>query len=294
MRQTRLLLTGASGFLGWNIAQVADSEWEVHGVVNKNASGLASREYQLDLTDESATKALIDRIDPQVIIHTAATSNANFCEANPEAAYRINVDSTRFLARYAADKNIRFVFTSTDLVFDGTKGFYSENDPCNPVNTYGYQKVAAEEAIAKVNPDGVICRMPLLFGYSATANQSFLSGFLAKLRNNEELFFFTDEYRTPLGGQSAANGLLHAALHFPGGRYHMGGKKRLSRYDFGLLMSKTFGLDIKMIKPASQKDFKFAAERPPDVSLNSEKATKLGFAPMETEEELDSLKKRFA
>ena len=130
--------------------------------------------------------------------------------------------------------SIPYVFTSTDLVFDGLNPPYKETDPVSPVNLYGEQKVMAERGILVRYPVAAICRMPLMFGVATPPATSFMQPFMQTLREGKELSLFTDEFRTPVSGKTAAQGLLLALAI--SGIIHLGGKERVSRYDFGRLL----------------------------------------------------------
>ncbi|GAB4152163.1 MAG: SDR family oxidoreductase [Cyanobacteria bacterium J069] len=273
-----LLITGISGFLGWHLYQAARHTWTIYGTYQTRPVSFANATtLALDLTNAAALKQTLQDLRPDAVIHTAALSQPNACQAQPELAHRINVLASLNLAGFCADAGIPLAFTSTDLVFDGHHAPYREADPVCPVSRYGEQKAAAEVGILKRHPQAAVCRMPLMFGNAPTA-PSFLQPFLQKLRDGETLRLFTDEFRTPISGRDAAKGLL-LALEKVQGIVHLGGPERLSRYEFGLHMAAAFGLSIDPISPCRQADVPMPAPRPPDVSMDSRYAFSLGYAP---------------
>jgi dTDP-4-dehydrorhamnose reductase len=273
----KILITGASGFLGWNLCQIARTEWEVHGTYHQQPVEISDVNiHQLDLTNFDRVKGAIRSIAPDAIIHTAAASQPNFCQEYPEKSYQINVSAAQLLAKICADRQIPFVFTSTDLVFDGTQPPYSETNPVSPINIYGEQKVAAEREISRVYPDATICRMPLMFGIAPATATSFIQPWIESLASGQRLQLFVDEFRTPVSATTAAKGLL-MALKLSPGIIHLGGQERISRYDFGCLLAEVFGLDLALISPISQRDLQMTAPRAADVSLDSTKAIDLGY-----------------
>lgn len=286
----KLLVTGASGFLGWNICRVAASQWEVYGTYNSKAVEIPGVNIiQLDVANFQALKIVIEQIKPTAIIHAAAQSKPNYCELNPDETYPINVTASVNLAGLCADYSISCAFTSTDLVFNGLNPPYKETDPVSPVSIYGEQKVAAERGMLERNPNIAVCRMPLMFGKASPHAGSFIQGFIQGLKAGKELKLFTDEYRTSVSATTAAKGLL-LAVEKARGILHLGGKERMSRYDFGRLMAEIFELPIEKIKPCLQQDVQMPASRPPDVSLDSSKAFKLGYQPLLMREELEALR----
>ena len=239
----KLLITGASGFLGWYLCQLANKEWDVYGSYFSHSLEIPGiKLLKLDLTDFAEVKRVFREIQPAAVIHTAAQSQPNYCQTHVQESLLINVTASLSLAELCADNSIPYVFTSTDLVFDGLKGNYQETDSVNPVNIYGEHKAMAEVEILKRYPQAAICRMPLMFGNATPTATSFLQSFIKTLREGQELKLFTDEFRTPVNGKTAAEGLL-LALNKVQGIVHLGGKERISRYDFGRLLVEIFKIN---------------------------------------------------
>ncbi|AFZ35733.1 dTDP-4-dehydrorhamnose reductase [Stanieria cyanosphaera PCC 7437] len=283
----KLLITGVSGFLGWNIYQLAKSQWQVYGTCYSHYNLYSQQNIiKTDLTDLVALKNLFKTIDPSAVIHTAAASKPNFCQTNPIESYEINVTASMNLAHLCAEYQIPCIFTSTDLVFDGQNPPYSETDPVSPISYYGEQKVVAEQQMLEIYPATAVCRMPLMFGMPSPTANSFIQGFIDNLQTGKELNLFIDEFRTPVSGTMAAQGLLLALEQQVSGLLHLGGKERISRYQFGLLLAETMGFSTDLIKPCRQKDVVMAAPRSPDTSLHSSKAFALGYQPLSLKEQL--------
>jgi len=282
----KLLVTGASGFLGWNICQEAKKNWDVHGTVFSNPVKVPGVNIvRIDLTDFKAFKKVFNEIGPDAVIHTAAATSPNYCQEHPDEAEKMNVDAAVNLAGLCADKKIPFAFTSTDLVFDGLNAPYREEDPVCPVNIYGAQKVRAEEGILKKYPSAAVCRLPLMFGEPATVASGFFQSMIKAIKEGDELHLFVDEFRTPVSGQTAARGLL-LAIEKAGGLLHLGGKERISRFNFGLLMMDVLNVSEARLVRCSQKEIKMSAPRAPDISLDSSRAFALGYDPLPLREQL--------
>lgn len=219
----RLLLTGASGFLGWNICRTASGMWDIFGTTFSHpAQKTDIKTQRIDLTNFKELKRLFHTISPDVVIHTAAARDPNYCQSNPVESRGINVDAAINIAGLCADHDIPCVFTSTDLVFDWLDAPYAETDPVCPVCVYGEQKALAEKAMLRSSPKAVICRIPLMFGLPGPVATSFIQPMIKAMREGQAIDLFVDEFRTPVSAKSAASGLF-LALEKVEGIIHLGG-----------------------------------------------------------------------
>ncbi|WGV26081.1 SDR family oxidoreductase [Halotia branconii] len=285
----KLLITGASGFLGWHICELAKQKWEVYGTYSSHELEISGiKLLKVDLTNYQQLKDIFSDIAPAAVIHTAAQSQPNFCQTHPQESHIINVTTSCNIAGLCADYTVPCAFTSTDLVFNGLNAPYQETDSICPVNIYGEQKVMAEIGMLERYPQTAVCRMPLMFGAKTPTAKSFIQPFIQTLQAGKELSLFIDEFRTPVNAVTAAKGLL-LALEKVNGYIHLGGKERISRYDFGQLLTEVFQLPTTGLKSCRQADVKMAAPRPADVSLNSSKAFALGYQPLSLKQELQTL-----
>ena len=228
----------------------------------------------------------VDELFPDAILHTAAISDSNYCQANPTESHAINVEASVTLARLANERNIPMIFVSSDLVFDGNQAPYTETDAPNPLSAYGEQKAKAEEKILATCPKATVCRVPLMFGDSGPFAKSILQYTLRNLQQGIKMNLFVDEFRTPANAASVAKGFFLALKHQPR-ILHLGGVERISRYDFGVLIAGVFGLDSSLITPTKRAELNLPMPRPADVSLNSQKAMKLGYSPVSIKQELN-------
>lgn len=285
----KLLITGASGFLGWHLCQLAKQEWEIYGTYLSHPLEIPEMKIlQANLTNFQELKRIFNDVKPEAVIHTAAHSQPNFCQTHPEESHAINVIASCNIAGLCADNSIPCAFTSTDLVFDGLNAPYRETDAVCPVNLYGEQKAIAEAGMLERYPMTAVCRMPLMFGAATPTAKSFIQPFIQTLEAEKELNLFIDEFRTPVSGTTAAKGLL-LALEKVNGIIHLGGKERISRYDFGQILVEVLQLPATRLKSCRQQDVKMAAPRPTDVSLDSSKAFALGYQPLSVREELEAI-----
>ncbi len=286
----RLLITGAGGFLGWNLCRELVKTWEIVGTVRSEPVPLDYvRSIALDLTDPAVLRRTFRDVRPEAVIHAAAASRPDRCQQEPARTARINVEVPVLLAELCADSRIPLVFTSSDLVFDGRHPPYREEDPVSPLSVYGEQKAEAEAEILKRCPSAVVCRMALMFGEAGPTGASFLQPMVRALRRGEALKLFVDEVRTPLSGRDAAAGLA-LALESASGILHLGGPERISRYRFGRLLAQVLEIPEAKLVPTLRRDVKTPAPRPADVSLECSKARRLGFRPKSPFEALKDLR----
>jgi dTDP-4-dehydrorhamnose reductase len=286
----RLLITGAGGFLGWNLCRELGDRWEIVGTVRSRLAPMEGiQTIELDLTHAESVRELFHTVRPHALIHAAAAAKPDFCQLHPVESEKINVDASVLMASLCAERAIPMVFTSTDLVFDGHHPPYREEDTVSPVSIYGEQKAKAEAGILRRYPNAVVCRMALMFGDGGPHASSFLGPMIRSMQRREELRLFTDEVRTPLSGHDAAKGIA-LALERASGLLHLGGRERMSRYEFGILASKVFDLPNAVITPSLQRDVPTPAPRSVDVSLDSSRAWRLGFRPARIEHALKVLR----
>jgi len=285
----KLLVTGASGFLGWNLCRMAQGRWDVYGLARRNQNQLQGVDLRrADLTRFKEIKENLQEIRPDALIHAAAESNPNFCQLYPAASHGINVEATLNLASLCADLRIPFAFISSDLVFNGLKPPYSENDPVCPVCIYGEQKAEAERAVLERYPRALVCRMALMFGDAGQGAASFIQPLINDMKNGRQINLFTDEFRTPVSATNAAQGIL-LALSKTNGIVHLGGLERICRFDFGKLLRDILGAPNARLNACTRQSIEMAAPRPADVSLSSSRAMALGFKPGSLREELKRL-----
>lgn len=283
----KLLVTGASGFLGWSICQAAQ-DWQVFGTYHAREVNVPNcRLSKVDITDPVALQQLISTLQPDAVIHTAAISKPNVCQVEPNLSYQINVSASLLLTDLCAEAAIPCVFTSTDQVFSGNEAPYRETDRPNPVNLYGEHKVLAEQGMRQRHSQVSICRLPLMYGVVPHA-ASFIQPFIQAIKAQEKLQLFVDEVRTPASGDDVAAGLLLALKHrLP--LLHLGGPESLTRFEMGQILAEVIGCSQSQLYPCSQSDVSMAATRPANVSLDSTLARSLGFQPRSFKIELQRL-----
>lgn len=275
---SQLLIIGGSGFLGWHLVKAAAAQYDVSWTYCQHALNIAASPdaYRLDIQQPDEIRAVIEQVEPEVIIHTAAMTNADLCETHRSLAYSLNVTGTRNVAECAEEAGATLVYISTDLVFDGTHGNYRERSATKPVNYYGETKLAGERVVKEITSKYLIARVALMYGNGNGVHGCFTDWMRNGLQQGRDLTLFTDQYRTPLYANDAAQAILELAEKSPENEtYHLGGSERLNRYEFGQKFCQIFGYDPKHLRAVAMNDIPSLAPRGADCSLNSHKAQKL-------------------
>ncbi len=273
----RILITGASGFLGSHLALSLKNAYEVRGTFARRPVDLPGCPMErLDFTSgSSGLSALIERFRPDVVIHAAALIDIDLCEREPVAARRINEDAVRQVASAAAAARARLVYFSTDMVFDGRKGMYAEDDEPSPLTVYGRTKLAGERLALGLCPGSVVARLSLMYGTGSAEHGSFLGWMRARLEKGEALSLFTDQYRTPLYVRDVCRA-VERILRAPGirGLYHLAGPDRMNRFDFGRKTAEVFGFPERLLRPVLMEEMPGLIPRPKDNSMDNRKAVR--------------------
>ncbi len=238
----RILVTGASGLLGINLALEASRDHQVFGLVNDHRLHTAA--FQVvdgDLLIPGTAERLLDEIQPDWVIHCAALANLDACEADPARARQLNTEVPRLLAELVGRGGARLLHVSTDAVFDGLRGDYTEEDIPSPVGVYSQTKLAAEQAVSQANPQAIIARVNL-FGYSLTSKRSLGEFFLYNLQAGKQVMGFTDVIFCPLLANDLAQIFIEMLTLELTGLYHVVSSDYLSKYEFGVRLARCFGL----------------------------------------------------
>ena len=262
----RVVLTGASGQLGAYVRKRLSEGG--HKVLAWSGQQSGAGLTPVDLSDSGAVAGALAEADPEVIIHAGAVSVAEEVRRDPARGRAVNVEATARLADWCARNGRKLVFTSTDLVFDGSKPWYQEDDPTSPVLAYGRTKVEAESSVRAV-AGALIVRLSLLYGPSRSARPTYLDRTVDALRRGEPQTFFEDEFRTPLDLATAAEALVLLAESGASGRIHLAGRERLSRYEHVRRVAEALGFDPALVRSNRQRDATFPEPRPVDVSLDT-------------------------
>lgn len=271
---TRILITGASGLLGVNLALEAANRYEVVGVVHAHALHDPGFEtLQADLLQPGEVARVLDQARPDWVINCAALADLDACEREPQLAQHLNAELPGRLAAETAKRNLRFLHVSTDAVYDGSKGDYREEDAPAPISVYGRTKRLGELAVRGANLRALIVR-PNLFGWSVSGERSLAEFFYNNLSAGNSVRGFTDRFFCPLFVSDLAAVMLELLEKDLNGHYHVVSSNAVSKYDFGVAIAKRFGLDGELIQQASAASSGAAAPRSPNLTLSTAKVAK--------------------
>jgi dTDP-4-dehydrorhamnose reductase len=275
----KLLITGASGLLGINLAMEAMREHEVIGVDRGKLKSAPFRVIKADILNTDEINSILDSTNLDWFINCAALANLEKCEEDPIQARILNTELPRDLAIACAKREIPFTHLSTDSVFDGTKeGMYTEEDEPSPPGVYSQTKLDGERAVQEVNPQAIIARVNF-YGWSLGAKRSLGEFFVNNLSEGRNVNGFTDVIFCPMWVNHLAQTLiamLEKDLH---GLYHVVGAQPMSKYQFGVEVARKFGLSESLIAPQSVESSGLTAKRSHNLWLSIHKlSTDLGHA----------------
>lgn len=280
MSVTRVLVTGAAGLLGGRLASLLGADFSVTAAIHETVGPEALPVVPLDLSSPGSVEQCLDVVRPEAVVHAGAWADANRCEREPDRARAVNVRGTRALAQGCAEKGLRLVVLSTDLVFDGQVGGLEEEAPARPLLIYGRTKLEAEEEAIRLCAGSAVVRVSLVYGRGHGARGTASEAVAWALRRGQPLRLFTDQFRTPVDPESVAEAIAVLLRGTGEGRYHLGGPERVSRFELGQRVACVLGLDPAPIEPVTEARFPVGVPRPADVSLDSSRARReLGFSP---------------
>ena len=264
----RVVITGASGFLGRHLLKKAPKGAEIMACFHRTAIDVLFNGVPLPLNLTNPDWSAIRDFAPDVIIHLAAMARLDDCENNPDLAHQINVTATSTLADLANELNARLIFTSTDLIYDGRNGNYDENDPPNPLNVYAKTKRAAEQYLLEHCHNAVSVRCALIYGTALGGQPTFTEAMIRKLRDGQPVRLFTDELRNPVWVANLAEMLWELTDADYTGPLNIGGPEALSRLEMGRIICQTLTLSEANLVGIRAADLQLKVPRPADCSLS--------------------------
>lgn len=277
----RLLITGSSGLLGSNFNLYIGKKYDTYGIYKTIPNPEIKSQFKIDLSSNEQTQKIIDKIKPDLIVHCAALTNVDLCETDHDLAYRNNVLSTLNIIE-SIPMDIRFIYISTDCLFNGEKGSYKEDDSPSPLNYYAQTKLEGELFVEQKLKNYVILRTTMV-GLNRVKGESFAEWIIKNLEDHQSIGMFYDVKFSPLFIDTLSyyiDNLLN--LKFVG-KINIAACSTLSKYEFGVRLAKGLGKDFSLVKSISVDECNLKAKRPKNMSLDTSLATSI-FGTMPTAE----------
>ena len=293
--KNRILITGSNGMLGQRAVQFYASKENIELLATsvEEKSVIDSVEYvSCDIKSRDEIKKVVYDYCPDFIVHTAAFTNVDLSEKLREDAWKINVKGVEYIAEAARAIDAHIIHISTDYIFDGKEGPYSENAIPNPIGYYGRTKLASENALRIGGTLFTILRTNVLYGIAPNSRPDFVRWVVDSLGKEESIRIVSDQINNPTFIDDLVQGIYKIIEFRKTGVYNIGGQEFLSRYDFTLRIADYFGLDKNLITAITTAELNQPARRPLKSGLVILKAeTELGYKPHTIIESLAAMKK---
>lgn len=270
MTRKKVLVTGALGQLGRSVVDALSGSFRLipADLVSPEEVSYLKDYIKMDISDPFEVERAIKRTNPDVVLNLAAMTDVDGCESDPDRARLINEDGVRNILRCFWGKIIQI---STDYVFNGNNGPYSEDDPVSPTNVYGLTKLNAEKIIQKSSNPWLIVRTNVLFDYTDATGASFVKWVIDSLASGKPIKVVNDQWGNPTWTRGLADCVRILLENDLRGLYNYAGKDFVNRLDFAMLISEIFDLDSSLIKPVSTGELNQLAERPLKGGLKTQK-----------------------
>ena len=271
-----MTITGQEGFIGYHLYNSIKYKHQDIQIIDLNK----------DLfKDDKKIDKVISETD--IIIHLAAMTDVDGCEKNPETAFEINVGATENLLK---NFNGKFIYVSTDYVFDGEEGPYYEDDKVNPVSVYGRTKLYSENLVQESDLEWIILRSNIIFSYNDRTKASFVNWVVDSLKKKQMITVVNDQWNNPTWTNDLANVMSMMIEKNICGIYHYGGGDFLNRYEFAKMIASAFSLNRELIKPITTLELNWLAQRPLKSGLYTNKIElDLGIEPLPIQKALDKM-----
>ena len=272
-KRPKLVITGASGLLGNNLAYCLKDEFDVVGLFYKHPIFIQGVRTQFaDLRSERDIAGIFAQVQPDAVIHCASLTDVELCEADPDLAWEVNVRGAHVVAKALAGSRAKLIYISTDLVYDGEKGDFTEEDPTNPLNQYGRTKLAGEALILE-HAQAMVLRTNI-FGWNIQDKCSLAEWFFRELSLGHKINGFKDVQFSSIYTFELARVIKDLLVLNLSGIFNCASRTAMSKYEFGLKIAELFSFSQDLIEPISVDQFHFAAQRAKDLSLNVSKLSR--------------------
>lgn len=275
MKRKKVVVTGSNGLLGQKLIKllVSKKEYDVFALSrgdNRLHSKSGYTYYNIDLAQEAELEKVLTEIGPDFLVHTAAMTNVDACELNPQECDRMNVEVVEHLVRILKPMNTHLIHLSTDFVFSGLKGsFYTEEDEPDPVNHYGLSKLHSEEVVLASGIPSAILRTVLVYGLVDGNDRSNVVLWVKNsLEQKKDIRVVTDQLRMPTYAEDLAEACWLAIQTRAKGIFNVSSSDLMSIYDLALEVALAFDLDKSLIHAVETEQLSLPARRPVSTGLD--------------------------
>ena len=282
----KILVTGSNGLLGQKITERVLKQKDVELIATSRGENRYPEKSgyvyaDLDICDQARIREVLTKHRPDSVIHTAAMTNVDACEKNKEECYRLNVEAVRYLVSACKDLDIHLIHLSTDFIFDGENGPYSEEDEANPVSYYGQTKLDAEELIQNSSCRAAILRTIIVYGIVNDMSRSNIVLWAkSALEKGDPINVVDDQWRMPTLAEDLAECCILAAKKQAEGVFNASGKDMMSIIDLVREVADYWQLDKSLIMPISSSSLNQPARRPKRTGFILDKTIReLGYQP---------------
>ncbi len=269
----KLLVVGSSGLVGGRVLEIAKDRYQIFGTyANHTIKGYNN--FKLDARNRTDVFRLIEKIKPNCVIDTHSLTNLDYCETHQEETWAVNVDGSRNLAEACKNFGSKYIFISTDSVFDGRKvKKYTEKDKPHPLNYYSKTKAVIEYMLSMLDMDYIVARSAVIYGSGAQSSRvNFVTWLIDKLEKHEQVNIVNDQKSNPTFADSLAEFILKLYEKDETGLFHVTGNECISRYDFSMEIARRFNFDKSLITPIITAQLNQVAMRSSCVNMAVEKA----------------------
>jgi dTDP-4-dehydrorhamnose reductase len=295
----KILITGSNGLLGQKLIKLLANKDNVELLAtSKGVNRINDKRgylYQsLDITNKEEVLNVVNGLQPDAIINTAALTNVDACESDKELCWDLNVNAVKYLVEASEKNDTHLIHLSTDFVFDGENGPYKEEDQPKPLSYYGKSKYEAEKILEASNIKWSIARTIIVYGIVDDMSRSNIVLWAKEaLEKGNPLTIVDDQFRSPTLAEDLAMGCYLIAEKEAEGVYHLSGKDVMSIIDLVYKVADFYELDKSIITPIKSASLNQAAKRPPRTGFVLDKAVNnLGYNPVSFEEGLVELTKQ--
>jgi len=287
----KVLITGSNGLLGQKLLHKLRVDKGINLVAISRGENRVSEKsgyiyINLDITDNDEVERVIVEQMPDVVINTAAMTNVDMCEDKKDACYALNVNAVQYLANACQKINAHLIHISTDFIFDGEDGPYTEEDKPNPLSYYGLSKLKSEQLLQDQMVKWTILRTIIIFGIGERlSKENIVLWAKGALEKGDSLNIIDDQFRAPTLAEDLADACILAAKKKAYGIFNASGKDIMSIYEIVKRIAKHYGNTTENLNRISTATLNQTAGRPPKTGFILDKARKiLGYNPHSFEE----------